>query len=92
MNPAPSDAPRMNPATLHADPDPIPWLLESDDPSLRFFTLTELFGSSPDGPEPAAARREIMSRGAVPRILAAQDDDGHWQGRDRFDTADARQR
>jgi hypothetical protein len=65
----------------------MPWLLEGDDPSLRFFTLTELLGRSPDSPEAAAARREIMTSGAVPRILAAQGEDGHWEGRDRFYTA-----
>ena len=70
--------------------DPIPWLLSGDDPSVRFFTLTELLGSSPDSPDAAAARREIMSRGAVPLILAAQGDDGHWQSRDRFYTAKCR--
>jgi hypothetical protein len=67
--------------------DPIPWLLSGDDPSVRFFTLTDLLGSSPDSPEAGAARRDIMSRGAVPRILAAQGQDGHWASRDRFYTA-----
>ena len=28
-----------------------------------------------------------MTSGAVPRILAAQGEDGHWEGRDRFYTA-----
>jgi hypothetical protein len=64
--------------------DAIPWLLEGGDPSVRFFALTDLLGVSPDGPEAAAARGEIMTTGAVPAILAAQDDDGHWEGRDRF--------
>ena len=73
-----------NAADCHAA---IPWLLEGDDPSVRFFTLTGLLGSSPDSPDAMAARREIMSRGAVPLILAAQGDDGHWEGRDRFYTA-----
>jgi hypothetical protein len=68
-------------------PDPIPWLLEGDDPSVRFFTLTELLGSSPDSPQADAARRDIMTTGAVPRILAAQGDDGHWEGPDHFYTA-----
>ncbi|HJW74918.1 MAG TPA: nitrogen fixation protein NifH, partial [Thermoleophilia bacterium] len=72
---------------MSAPADPVPWLLEGDDPSVRFFTLTELLGSSADSPEAAAARREIMTGGAVPRILAAQGDDGHWEGRDRFYTA-----
>ena len=79
--------------------DPIPWLLAGDDPSVRFLTLTELLGESPDSADlanspdttnstgAAAARREIMTTGAVPTILAAQGDDGHWEGRDRFYTA-----
>jgi hypothetical protein len=67
--------------------DAIPWLLEGDDPAVRFFTLTELLGSSPDSPDAAAARREIMTSGAVPHILAAQGSDGHWEGADRFYTA-----
>jgi hypothetical protein len=69
------------------DADPIPWLLEGDDPSVRFLTLTDLCGASPDSPDAVAARRDIMTRGAVPAILAAQGDDGHWEGRDRFYTA-----
>jgi hypothetical protein len=73
--------------SLSAKPDPIPWLLEGDDPSLRYYTLTGLLGEAAEGGEAAAARRDIMSRGAVPQILAAQLDDGHWEGRDRFYTA-----
>lgn len=60
-------------AVPHADP--IPWLLEGDDPSVRFFTLTELLGSSPDSPDAVAARREIMTLGAGPLILDAQRDE-----------------
>ena len=67
-----------------SNPDLIPWLLAGDDPSARFFALTELLGGATDA---AAARRAIMTTGAVPAILAAQDDDGHWEGRDRFYTA-----
>ena len=67
--------------------DPIPWLLEGDDPSVRYFTLTDLLGVAPDNPAVTAARRAIMSHGTVPRILAAQAGDGHWEGRDDFYTA-----
>jgi len=63
------------------------WLLDGGDPSVRFFTLTDLLGSPPGSPEVLAARRELMARGPVPAILAAQGDDGHWEGRDRFYTA-----
>ena len=64
-------------------PDPTPWLLEGD-PSVRYFTLRGLLAAAPDAPEVQEARRAIMSEGAVPRILAAQGDDGHWGDRDRF--------
>jgi len=64
--------------------DPIPWLLEGDDPSVRYFTLTDLLGVAPDNPAVTAARRAIMSHGTVPRILAAQAGDGHWEGRDDY--------
>jgi hypothetical protein len=67
--------------------DAVAWLLASDDPSLRFFTLTQLLGISPDNPQAAATRAEIMTTGAVPAILSAQGDDGHWEGHDRFYTA-----
>ena len=67
--------------------DPIPWLLEGDDPSVRYFTLTDLLGAAPDNPDVMAARRAIMSHGTVPRILAAQTGDGHWESRDDFYTA-----
>ena len=65
-------------------PDAVAWLLDGDDPSVRSFTLTGLLGVPTDSAEAVAARREIMTRGTVPRILAAQGDDGHWGGRDRF--------
>jgi len=69
------------------NPDPIPWLLSNGDPSVRFFTLTGLLGSSPDSPDAAVARRAIMTTGMVPAILAVQGDDGHWDGPDSFYTA-----
>ena len=67
--------------------DPIRWLLDGDDPSVRYFTLTELLDAAPDNPDVMAARRAIMSQGTVPRILAAQAGSGHWEGRDDFYTA-----
>jgi hypothetical protein len=54
---------------------------------MRFFAHTRLLGAAPDAPEAQEARRAIMTEGPVPRILAAQQADGHWEGRDRFYTA-----
>jgi len=60
------------------------WLLSPADPSVRFFTLTELLGEAAEGGEAAQARREIMTKGVVPLILAAQRADGHFCDADRF--------
>ena len=67
--------------------DTVAWLLDGEDPSVRYFTLTGLLGEPAGSAEALAARREIMASGAVPRILAAQGDDGHFGDRDRCYTA-----
>ena len=74
----------MTEQTDTTDADVLAWLLAGDEPALRFRTLTELLGEPAEGGEASAARREIMERGAVPRILAAQNADGHWGGPGRF--------
>ena len=60
-------------------PDPIPWLLEGG-AAERHAALTRLLGAPPDAPEVQEARRAIMTEGPVPRILAEQQADGHWEG------------
>ncbi len=67
--------------------DTVAWLLDGEDPSVRYFTLTGLLGERAGSAEAVAARHEIMVSGAVPRILAAQGDDGHFGDRDRCYTA-----
>ena len=67
-------------------PDPIPWLLEGG-AAERYAALTRLLDAAPDAPEVQEARRAIMTEGPVPRILAAQQADGHWESPDRFYTA-----
>lgn len=66
-----------------ASSDVVAWLLDGD-PAVRFAVLTGLLGVPPDDPEAEAARRAVMTEGVVPQILAEQQDDGHWEGRDRF--------
>ena len=72
------------------DQAPIPsaatvaWLLEGDDPSVRYCALIDLLAAAPGDPEVVVARREIMTGGTVPSILCAQGDDGHWGERDRY--------
>lgn len=52
--------------------DPTDWLLQEDDPSVRYFTLLQSCDSSPDDPQVRSARDQIMSTGVVPEILSLQ--------------------
>jgi hypothetical protein len=60
------------------------WLLEKDNPSVRYETLTTLLGYPQDDAEVLAARQMIMTAGLVPSILQNQNTDGSWGQPDRF--------
>lgn len=67
--------------------DPTDWLLERENPSVRYFTLSQILGKPQDSSEVEEAKEEIMLRGVVPKILAKQHDGGYWEAPDRFYTA-----
>ena len=67
--------------------DPTGWLLEKDNPSVRYSTLTEILDKPEDDAEVKEAKDEIMETGAVPEILAKQSDEGYWDAPKRFYTA-----
>jgi len=50
-----------------AGPDIVALLLDGDDPSVRYFTLT-LFGEPAEGVAAAKAQHRIMTDGAVHRL------------------------
>jgi len=54
------------------------WLLEKDQPSVRYRALTELLGRSEDDEEVREARRMIPTRGWAADILRAQNPGGWW--------------
>lgn len=56
----------------------VDWLLEPENPSVRFFTLTELLGKPGTDAEVMTARSDIMSQGPVPEILKHQHPEGYW--------------
>lgn len=66
--------------------DPLPWLLEPDNPSVRYFALKDLADRPEQDREVIDAGREIMLRGAVPRILEKQRESGYWETYPRFYT------
>jgi len=67
--------------------NPMDWLLEEDNPSVRFFTLVELTGRSRRSAEVIEAESQIMKKGVVPKILAKQNKDGYWEEPEKFYTA-----
>ncbi len=66
--------------------DTINWLLETENPSVRYFTLTGLLGESPDSGVARKARAAIMEFGKAPEILSHQNPEGYWGDPKRFYT------
>lgn len=64
--------------------DPTDWLLAGDNPSVRYFALTDILDIPHENAEVKEAGRAIMERGVVPAILARQEDGGYWEEPDRF--------
>ncbi len=58
--------------------DPLGWLLEDENPSGRYFTLTDMLGKAGNDREVREAKAAIMNSGVVPQILAKQKPQGHW--------------
>ncbi len=56
----------------------VDWLLEPDNPSVRYFTLRHLLDRSEEDAEVQAARRDIMASEPVQKILAKQKAEGYW--------------
>jgi len=59
--------------------DPTNWLLEEENPSARYFTLTDILDKPADISEAKEAKKEIMRIGLVPKILLKMNDDGYWE-------------
>jgi hypothetical protein len=62
--------------------DPIPWLLEPENPSVRYWTLTDILSRPTDDPGVLDARAAIAQQSLVQDLFAQQHPDGHW-GDDR---------
>ncbi|MCD1294072.1 nitrogen fixation protein NifH [Methanocella sp. CWC-04] len=67
--------------------DPVDWLLEKENPSVRYFTLRDILDRPENDPEVTDAKQDIMKTGIVPAILEKQDDEGYWVDPKRFYTA-----
>jgi len=60
--------------------DVIPWLMERDAPSVRYWTLTKLLDRAEDEDEVVEARQAIMESGPAVEILSRYAGDGRWEG------------
>jgi len=58
--------------------DPTSWLLEANNPSVRYLTLRHLLGRGDDDADVREARAAIQQSRAVERIFARQSPDGFW--------------
>lgn len=58
--------------------DSIGWLLEKDNPSVRYFTLRDIQGKSERNKDVINAKKDIMTEALVPKILAKQEKGGYW--------------
>ena len=78
---------RMNHWKSMLKADQTNWLIEDDNPSVRYFTLVDLLEKSKEDPEVLKAKAEIMQKGVVPKILARQKEEGYWGEAEKFYTA-----
>jgi len=69
------------------NPDTLCWLLEENNPSVRYFTLRDILDRPADDPELLQAKRDIMQRGIVPRILEKQNEPAYRETYRQFYTA-----
>ncbi len=74
------------PAVSGKEKSVLEWLLEEDQPSVRYLTLTQLLDKPEDDPEVREARETIPRRGWAADILAKQDPAGWWVRPEKFYT------
>ena len=58
--------------------DPLPWLLEAENPSVRYFTLCELLDRGRDDRDVRSAHAAVRQSAPVKKILAAEKAQGYW--------------
>lgn len=64
--------------------DPLPWLLETDNPPVRYWALRDLCDRPAADPEVRATRAAIPTWPSVAELLAAQKRDGYWVKRNYY--------
>lgn len=68
----------------HLKNDPLPWLLEPNNPSVRYYALTELLDKTHDDPDVQTAQSEILRSPVVTEILRQRHEAGYWGRPERY--------
>ena len=63
------------------EPKALNWLLEEDQPAVRYFALVDLLGRERDDAEVRDARSNIRKKGWASDILRLQKPDGRWESK-----------
>ncbi len=63
-------------------PQGLDWLLEPENPPVRFFALRDILGRSPNSKEVLEARDQIRKYSPVRKVLKARTKDGYWPPKD----------
>ncbi|RPI90435.1 MAG: nitrogen fixation protein NifH [Chloroflexi bacterium] len=58
--------------------DSLPWLLEADNPGVRYLALRDLLDLSPDDRELKSARKAAHREGPIAEVLSRMNKDGYW--------------
>ena len=62
----------------HLNGDPLPWLLEPENPSVRYWTLMDLLDRADGDPEVQETRGAIAEQPLVKELFALQHPEGYW--------------
>jgi hypothetical protein len=63
------------------------WLLEENNPSVRYFTLTDILNRPESDKVVLESKQNIMGSRLVSKILSNQKAEGYWESPDRFYSA-----
>lgn len=58
--------------------DPLPWLLDPENPSVRYWTLIDILDRSANDPEVQGARAAISQQPLVKKLFSLQHPEGYW--------------
>ena len=62
----------------HLSDDPLPWLLNPENPSIRYWTLIDILDRPSDDSEVLESRAAITQQPLVVELFALQHPDGYW--------------